>query len=417
MATGTTVGYGDVAPKQEATRLFGCFYVFMVVAVTARIVGKISDVFLSGDGARDVQAILGKKPDAAWLRSLDTDGSGDVTAIEYLSAMLVRLQYVEQDKIDQIMRSFHKLDSDGSGTLSIEDLVQDMGRKPEEEDEEDESKEQKVAPGGRYSFSGPIGGLIVHSGGSQLASTLASNDINDNANVDETSSQTGTQNMIEEAEALLFPETETVVGKINEQEKIETETGVVTRNTNAPNMGSTTIATTKKQANDDDDDDAELAATATVGDARVESTVDVLEKATEVLSLGGNDPSAPIQAVADDADKDGAVLGHATAMYDFIGESEGELGFKRGDILDVTELDNSDGWWHGSLNGKWGSFPFEYVYCNLQHAGVTYLLLPRDFAVHESAGKKEKIGTFDYDSKVLKDNDGIEQDWTNATLL
>ena len=163
LATGTTVGYGDIAPKQEGTKLFGCFYVFLIVAVTARIVGKISDIFLSGDGARDVQSILGKKPDAAFLRSLDTDGSGDVTAIEYLTAMLVRLQFVEQDKVDLIMKSFHKLDVDGSGTLSIEDLVSDMDNKRNDNDGDFDEIEimKKPTPGGRYSFTGPIGDGVI----------------------------------------------------------------------------------------------------------------------------------------------------------------------------------------------------------------------------------------------------------------
>ena len=145
------MGYGDVSPKYWGTRLFGCVYVILVVITTARIVGKIGDTFLASNADADVAAILGKKPDAAFLRSLDTDGSGDVTAIEYLSAMLVRLQYVEQDKIDRIMKAFHKLDSDGSGTLSVEDLVGDLDKDAKELAK---SGEENIVPskGGKYSF-------------------------------------------------------------------------------------------------------------------------------------------------------------------------------------------------------------------------------------------------------------------------
>ena len=46
LATGTTVGYGDIVPRSEATKWFGCLYVFLIVAATARIVGKISTCFL-----------------------------------------------------------------------------------------------------------------------------------------------------------------------------------------------------------------------------------------------------------------------------------------------------------------------------------------------------------------------------------
>ena len=109
-------------------------------------------MFLASGGAADVAKILGKKPDAAFLQSLDKDGSGDVTELEYLSAMLVRLQFVEQDKIDQIMKAFHKLDADGSGTLSIDDLVADMDK--DDDDADDDSGQP--SPGGVYSFSAKV---------------------------------------------------------------------------------------------------------------------------------------------------------------------------------------------------------------------------------------------------------------------
>ena len=41
-------------------------------------------------------------------------------------------------------------------------------------------------------------------------------------------------------------------------------------------------------------------------------------------------------------------------------EAEGELEFKRGDVIEVLER-NDDGWWKGSLNGRQGIFPSNYV--------------------------------------------------------
>ena len=102
--------------------------------------------------------------------------------------------------------------------------------------------------------------------------------------------------------------------------------------------------------------------------------IDILEEATDLLnslpSLVGEVDSAtttPIQVVADEADENGKVLGTCVAMYDFITDGKnGELALKKGDVISVTELDNSDGWWHGTLNGSWGSFPFGYVYCHFK---------------------------------------------------
>ncbi|VDN05552.1 unnamed protein product [Thelazia callipaeda] len=48
------------------------------------------------------------------------------------------------------------------------------------------------------------------------------------------------------------------------------------------------------------------------------------------------------------------------AMFDFKLQEEGELGFKRGDIITVTNRED-DNWWEGTLNGKSGMFPATYV--------------------------------------------------------
>ncbi|XP_053200836.1 growth factor receptor-bound protein 2-like [Panonychus citri] len=48
------------------------------------------------------------------------------------------------------------------------------------------------------------------------------------------------------------------------------------------------------------------------------------------------------------------------AMYDFTPQENGELGFKRGDVITVT--DNSDqNWWEGEIEGRKGYFPATYV--------------------------------------------------------
>ncbi len=44
------------------------------------------------------------------------------------------------------------------------------------------------------------------------------------------------------------------------------------------------------------------------------------------------------------------------ALFDYNGETSAELSFKKGDIITVTEKDDS-GWWQGELNGAVGAFP------------------------------------------------------------
>lgn len=49
-----------------------------------------------------------------------------------------------------------------------------------------------------------------------------------------------------------------------------------------------------------------------------------------------------------------------TALYDFEAVNPEELQLNEGDVIIVTKKDDS-GWWEGSLNGKVGIFPANYV--------------------------------------------------------
>jgi len=48
------------------------------------------------------------------------------------------------------------------------------------------------------------------------------------------------------------------------------------------------------------------------------------------------------------------------AKYDYKGQDEEELSFKAGDILYVTKK-NEDDWYEGTLNGRFGVFPANYI--------------------------------------------------------
>jgi len=52
----------------------------------------------------------------------------------------------------------------------------------------------------------------------------------------------------------------------------------------------------------------------------------------------------------------------ATALWDFAGEEDDELPFKKGDV--ITILSKDEEWWQGELNGKTGSIPCNYVKLN-----------------------------------------------------
>lgn len=55
-----------------------------------------------------------------------------------------------------------------------------------------------------------------------------------------------------------------------------------------------------------------------------------------------------------------ATISRVRALYDFVPSEPGELDFKKGDIIAVLESVYKD-WWRGSLKGKTGIFPLNYV--------------------------------------------------------
>jgi len=55
-----------------------------------------------------------------------------------------------------------------------------------------------------------------------------------------------------------------------------------------------------------------------------------------------------------------ATVSRVRALYDFVPSEPGELEFKKGDVIAVISSAYKD-WWNGSLKGKTGIFPLNYV--------------------------------------------------------
>lgn len=50
------------------------------------------------------------------------------------------------------------------------------------------------------------------------------------------------------------------------------------------------------------------------------------------------------------------------ALYNFDSEQDGDLGFRKGDIITIVKrTENKTDWWEGELNGKRGIFPSNYI--------------------------------------------------------
>ena len=58
------------------------------------------------------------------IDKMDEDGDSKVDRYEFCSYMLVNLGKIDQDDVDQVMSLFKHYDLDGSGTITIDDVVQ-----------------------------------------------------------------------------------------------------------------------------------------------------------------------------------------------------------------------------------------------------------------------------------------------------
>ena len=51
---------------------------------------------------------------------------------------------------------------------------------------------------------------------------------------------------------------------------------------------------------------------------------------------------------------------YVTAQYNFVPQEQGELKFKKGDLIILTD-DSDENWWRGTVHGDTGLFPASYV--------------------------------------------------------
>lgn len=73
----------------------------------------------------------------------------------------------------------------------------------------------------------------------------------------------------------------------------------------------------------------------------------------------GSQEAAPAPAPVP-AGTTAATVSRVRALFDFVPSEPGELEFKKGDVIAVLESVFKD-WWRGSLRGKTGIFPLNYV--------------------------------------------------------
>ena len=120
-------------------------------------------------------------------------------------------------------------------------------------------------------------------------------------------------------------------------------------------------------------------------------------------------------AVVEQAAKEGGAPElpcNATAMYDYEADDEDELSFAEGDVIRVTEIDGE--WTTGTLNGKSGMFPSNYVEYHEAVAQEVSTAVddaePIDDGAEEAAAPAAAAPEVPYDVVALYDYEAEDED-------
>jgi len=121
--TATTVGYGDISPQRQETRLIAVFYLPLCVGVMAKILGKFSSIYMKRKAQETERDFLNRELTVKDIKHMSGEGDSSVSYNEFLTFMLVTMGKVERTDIEQLERLYQKLDRDHNGSLEVQDLI------------------------------------------------------------------------------------------------------------------------------------------------------------------------------------------------------------------------------------------------------------------------------------------------------
>ena len=86
------------------------------------LASDLADTFLQAKQEQINRRIMAKSLRSKDLLQLDQDKSGQISELEYLEHMLVKLRLAETKQIQELRDRFKELDKSGDGIISKEDF-------------------------------------------------------------------------------------------------------------------------------------------------------------------------------------------------------------------------------------------------------------------------------------------------------
>jgi hypothetical protein len=120
--TGTTIGFGDIVPKDKRAKWFCVLYIPVSVFVIWRTVHNVSDIYIQNEIKEANAEILAQDLSFSDLLEMNDSGDGKVTEAEFTKGMLIAMNKVDKEVMAAIHQQFVALDPEGHGWLVAEHL-------------------------------------------------------------------------------------------------------------------------------------------------------------------------------------------------------------------------------------------------------------------------------------------------------
>lgn len=117
-----TVGYGDITPSNDSSKLFTIFYCFFGSFITASALGMYNNAIFKYMSYRNFEQELCTDLSLGNLVLMDRNNDFSVTREEFIIYKLKRLKLIDDELCRQIDHQFNLLDKDGSQTLTAADI-------------------------------------------------------------------------------------------------------------------------------------------------------------------------------------------------------------------------------------------------------------------------------------------------------
>ena len=130
VVTGSSVGYGDLVPKEPLTHSFTLAYLLLGVGAFATSIGRFAAVLAEEEEERQFESFLSRGVSEEFIRAIDSDGDSEVTRHEFISYCLLSLGKVGEAELQRLDLLFDTLDRDASGRIDLADIGMDQREDP-----------------------------------------------------------------------------------------------------------------------------------------------------------------------------------------------------------------------------------------------------------------------------------------------